>query len=416
MKFVLYGLNFAPEMTGIGKYTGELATWLAGRGHCVEVVTAPPYYPEWKVWCGFSGSSYVTERPMEVGRLVVRRCPLWVPEKVGGMARLLHLMSFALSSIPVLLMAVRRRPSLLVVVIPTLASVPVALFFAKLFSVPVWLHVQDFEVDAMLGLGLVRGGSRFGKAAVRIESWLMRCFDRVSTISPRMIERLRGKGVAAERVVLFPNWVDLQHVFPLPHPSPLRAFLGVGPDQVCVLYSGNMGEKQGIEILIDAARLLSGVSDIRFVLCGTGAARSRLEAAAAGLTNVCWRPLQPIERLNELLNAADIHVLPQREEAADLVMPSKLTGMLASGKATVGTAHAETGVGKVLDECGVRVPPGDAAALAGSIRALANDLELRSELGRRGRAYAMQHLGLDGILAAFESRALELVSPGGVST
>jgi colanic acid biosynthesis glycosyl transferase WcaI len=413
MRFLLYGINFAPEMTGIGKYTGELAAWLARRGHVVDVVTAPPYYPEWRVWQGYSGRRYMMENPMEGGRLSVRRCPLWVPTRVSGTTRLLHLASFALSSVPALLAAARRRPSVLVVVVPTLATAPAAWVVGRLFSIPVWLHVQDFEVDAMLDMGLVRGGTWFGRLAVRMESWVMRRFDRVSTISARMLDRLSAKGVSSERAVLFPNWVDLGSVFPLRHVSPLRPSLGLAPDQICVLYSGNMGEKQGIEILIEAAKLLLGQPHIRFVLCGTGAARARLEAASAGLPNVTWRPLQPVEKLNELLNAADIHVLPQREEAADLVMPSKLTGMLASGRATIGTAQAQTGVGKVLGQCGIRVPPGDAKALAGAIHSLADDPDRRRELGEQGRAYAAQHLGLEGILEAFEGAVRALVESDG---
>jgi colanic acid biosynthesis glycosyl transferase WcaI len=408
LRLLVFGINFAPELTGIGKYTGEMAEWFAGRGHRVEVVTAPPYYPEWKVRSGFSGSRWVRHLWGPGADIQVTRCPLWLPRKVTGMRRLLHLSSFAISSIPALVSAAMRRPAVLMLVVPTLATVPASLMVAWLWRIPIWLHVQDLEVDAMLSMNIVGGGHRFGRFALAVESWLLRRFDRVSSISTRMVERLVEKGVARDRVFEFPNWVDLESIQPLDGPNPLRSALGLREEDICILYSGNMGEKQGIEVVVEAARLLATRQDIRFVLCGDGAARERLQKTSEGLPNIAWWPLQPADRLNALLNAADIHVLPQRAEAADLVMPSKLTGMLASGRAVVGTADAETGLGTVLADCGVRVDPGDPAALASAIAALASDREQRAVLGRRGRQYAMKHLSRDRILATVEEQLITL--------
>ena len=105
MKILLYSLNFAPELTGIGKYSGEMANWLAGHGHEVHVVCAVPYYPEWRVHAGFGGWRW--QRRIEPqaggGSVTVVRCPLWVPARPSGAKRLLHLLSFALTSLPPLL-------------------------------------------------------------------------------------------------------------------------------------------------------------------------------------------------------------------------------------------------------------------------------------------------------------------------
>jgi len=179
---------------------------------------------------------------------------------------------------------------------------------------------------------------------------LLRRLDRVSAISDRMVERLAAKGVRPERCILFPNWVDTKAVFPLETPSPYRAELGIAEDQLVALYSGNMGEKQGLEMLLDVARRLSSEPRIRFVFCGEGAARQRLFDAGRHLPNVHWLPLQPAERLNDLLNMADIYLLPQRADAADLVMPSKLVGMLASGRPVIATAEPGTQVAQVAGE------------------------------------------------------------------
>lgn len=412
MRLALYSLNFWPELTGVGKYSGEMARWMADRGHEVRVVTAPPYYPEWEVSAGYRAGAYARQQWGAAGAPVhIVRCPLYVPARVTTLRRLVHLASFALTSLPALWQTLRRRPDVLVVLAPTMMVAPAAWLLSRLFRVPCWLHVQDFEVEAMFGLTLaidgrtdrVRGAVR--RAALAMESWMLRRFDRVSSITPRMVERLVHKGVAPSRTVLFPNWVDLSTVFPMQGANAFRAALGLGDDEVLVLYSGNLGEKQGLEIVVDAARELQhALPQLRFVIAGSGAARPRLEAQAQGLANLQWLPLQPLEKLNEMLNAADIHVLPQRADAADLVMPSKLIGMLASGRATVGTAAAATQLGQVLDQAGRRVDPGDLPALVEALRSLALDRQQRERLGVRGRAYAEQHFGQPAILQRVESQ------------
>jgi colanic acid biosynthesis glycosyl transferase WcaI len=128
----------------------------------------------------------------------------------------------------------------------------------------------------------------------------------------------------------------------------------------------------------------------------------------AGLGNLRWLPLQPAERLNDLLNLADIHLLPQRADAADLVMPSKLTGMLASGRPVVATAGQGTQLGRVVSGCGVLTPPGDGAALARAIVDLAADPAQRQALGAAARRYAETNLARDAIMSRFESTALAL--------
>jgi colanic acid biosynthesis glycosyl transferase WcaI len=166
-----------------------------------------------------------------------------------------------------------------------------------------------------------------------------------------------------------------------------------------------MAGKQGLETLLEAARLLEGDDSLRFVMCGDGAAREKLHREYGSLSNVIWLPLQPAERLNELLNLADIHLLIQLAGVVDLVMPSKLTGMLASGRPVVATAKAESQIAEVVAQCGIAVPPGDANALATAIRALGADPERRQRLGKAGRDYAVRTIDLSSVLGEFE-RAL----------
>lgn len=404
MRILLVGINYAPELTGIGKYSSEMAEWLVAAGHEVRVVTVPPYYPEWRVAEGYAAWRYRTETMRGVS---VWRCPVWVPARPSGLKRLLHLASFALSSLPVLLRQVFWRADAVIVIEPPLFCAPAAWLCARLSGASAWLHVQDFEVDAAFELGILR--SRGLRNIVSgLEGWLMRRFDRVSTISPNMVHRLTQKGVAPEKTVLFTNWVDVYSIFPQGGPSPMRMQLGIAPAVAVALYSGNMGEKQGLEIVLESAAALSSEKHIQFILCGDGAARQRLQERYAGLPNVKWLPLQPLELLNDLLNMADIHLLPQKAGAEDLVMPSKLTGMLASGRPVVATVSKGRQVAEVLTDCGVVVEPENALLLSEAILSLSKDKPRREKLGVRAREFAIKNWSKDGILSRFDRQLKEL--------
>lgn len=405
MKILIYGINFTPELTGIGKYTGEMAVWLSARGHQVQVATAPPYYPEWRIGENYSGRWYRSELLQGVQ---VLRCPLWVPAQPGGLKRIVHLLSFVLFSLPVVLWSLRLRPEVIIVVAPALFCAPVAWLAARLVGAKCWLHIQDFEIDAAFDLGLLKG-QRIKQWVLAAERWLLLRFDRVSTISDRMMDRLSAKTNGKCNRVLFPNWVDLDHIRPLQGANPFREQLGIGPDTLILLYSGNMGQKQGLEMLLEAAGLLADQHRYRFIMCGDGVARNRLQSMAEGLDNIRWLPLQPIERLNELLNLADIHLLPQSSDVADLVMPSKLTGMLASGKPVIATAASGTQVAQVVAHAGCVVPPGDITALVQAIEKLGEDEPLRYRLGSAGRTWIENEWGKEKVLKAFEDELQRLV-------
>ncbi len=409
MKVLLYGINFAPDPTGIAKYTSELASWLAAQGHEVRVVTAPPYYPEWRVREGYSAWRHRRETWHDVE---VLRTPLWVPSNPSGLARLAHLLSFSLFSLPTLVAQLFWRPALVWVVAPSFACAPSALVAARLSGARSWLHVQDFELDAAFKLGLLRG-RRVERLARWFERALLTRFDRVSTISERMLGLLRGKGVAAERAVMFPNWVDVRQIRPTADGGRYREQLDIPADAVVALYSGSMVAKQGLELLPAAARLLERLEPrLVLVICGEGLCRPQIEQLCQGLGNVRLLPLQPSARLPELLTTADIHLLPQHGDAADLVMPSKLTGMLSSGRPVVATARPETELGRVVDGRGLVVPPGDLGAFVRALLVLTRDAPQRRRLGEAARRYAEEFLSRDKVLGRFQDAVLDCVSAG----
>src|SRR3984957_12182265 len=368
MKILIYSANFAPEPTGIGKYSGDMAWWLADQGHEVRVVCAPPYYPNWQVDRKYRWPPYRREK-WRGGD--VWRTPLWVPKSPSGLTRLLHLLSFAIASFPVMLWQLPWRPDVVLTVAPAFMCAPAGLLAASLTGAKSWLHLQDFEIDVAFRMGLLKG-KLLQRVALRMERWILRRFDTVSTISSRMIERLRWKGVAAERVRYFPNWVDISRAAVLRSPQRYRAELGIPRDAIVALFSGTLGGKQGLTVIPAAARLM----------------QSAIEAAGAGLSNFHMIPLQPQDRLQELLSMADLHLMPQSPDAADLVLPSKLSGMLASGRPVVAACRAGTEIAELVAQCGLVVAPEDAQALASAVVALADDPTRRRELGYRARNIA----------------------------
>ena len=186
-----------------------------------------------------------------------------------------------------------------------------------------------------------------------------------------------------------------------------------------LLYSVNLLSKHGLELLAPLAASFENNPSIHFLFCGDGAFRPTLESLVSGHSNVTLLPLQPLDRLNDLLNAADVHLLPQRAGAADLVMPSKLTGMLSSGRPIIATADPGTQVARVVagdsaaQSCGLVVPAEEPAALHTAVERLIADPALRAQLGANARCYAVRHLGRQQVLEQFERDLESLIYPIG---
>ncbi len=406
MRILIYSANFAPEPTGIGKYSGEMACWLAEHGHEVRVVCAPPYYPAWRLDGKYRWPPYRRERWRGVD---VWRAPLWVPKSPGGVARVLHLLSFAITSFPVMIWQAAWRPEVVLTVAPSFMCAPAGLLTAWLCRAKCWLHLQDFEVDVAFNMGLLKG-KLLRQFVLSIESSLLRRFDTVSTISGRMVQRLLSKGVLAGKARYFPNWVDLARIKPVKNGC-FRAKLGIPQEQIVVLFSGTLGGKQGLMVIPEAAAFLASRSDIIFVVCGDGVMKPQIESAAAGLKNVRFMPLQPSEFVSDLLGMADIHLLPQSPDAADLALPSKLSGMLASGRPVIATCRQGTEISEIVAKCGMVVAPENGAELARAIAKLADDPVSRALLGGRARRFAEDHLERDAVL----NTAFANGEPGGLS-
>jgi colanic acid biosynthesis glycosyl transferase WcaI len=411
LRLAILGINYAPEEIGIARYTTDMANALAARGHQVEVIAGKPYYPQWTTYLPFRSGGWRKGRESGVA---ITRCPHYVPADPSGPRRILHLASFAAAALGPALKLVFRpgpaRPQVVICVVPALLCVPVAWLAARLSGAKLWVHVQDFEVEAAFATGLVASRAPLVKLAQALENRLLRLADRASTISPQMCDGLVRKGVRADRIVQIRNWADAQFK---PDPEAGAAFRhgwGLGQAHVA-LYSGNIANKQGIDILIAAARLTAHRRDIIWVICGQGPNRAQLEALAAGLDNVQFHNLQPSGRMGELLALASVHLLPQIPGAADLVLPSKLTNILASGRPVVATAQRGTGLSDEVEGCGVVTPPGDAAGLARAVAELIDDPQRRQELGQAAQRRARERWARERIIDRLENELQLICQP-----
>jgi colanic acid biosynthesis glycosyl transferase WcaI len=380
-KILIYAMNYSPEIAGVGHYTGDIGEEFVAMGHRLTVVTSLPHYPGWRVTPPYRNGRYKLET-LDGAKVI--RCPLILRQRMGGIWRLIAPLSFAAASAPIALWQIlRRRPDVVLCIEPTLMVAPVALIAARLIGARTVLHVQDLEVDACFAVGHLRPIAWLKALALRFEQRILGGFDGLITISAHMAERLVAKGVPVERIAVVRNWVDLDHIKPLEQVSPYRDQLGLRKSDRLALYSGNIGAKQGLHELIAAARRLSARSDLKFLIAGEGPAKAELVAKASDLANVRFLPFQPYERLSEFLGAADVHILPQAADAADLVLPSKLGGMLASGGRIVVTAAPGTELATFLAGAAIVVEPGDAAALAAAIVEAVDSAPEASRAARR---------------------------------
>ncbi|MGO9392736.1 glycosyltransferase [Rhodoblastus sp.] len=238
--------------------------------------------------------------------------------------------------------------------------------------------IASDPVDAAFEVGHLNG-ERIRSMALAFERRVLRRFDLAVTISNKMRQALLRKGMRADRTMVIRNWVDLDAIRPpaSEQSDVFRHELGLDRKKFVMLYAGHIGAKQALEVFLDAARLCQDVQQLHFVVAGEGPKKVELLARYGDLQNLSFLPLQPPGRFNQLLDLANMHVLPQMKQASDLALPSKLGAMLASGKPIVVTAEPDTELAELLHGSALLVPAGDPVALAAKIKEAAS-----TDLGR----------------------------------
>ncbi|PZE28543.1 glycosyltransferase family 4 protein [Curtobacterium sp. MCLR17_055] len=385
LSVLLIGINFAPETTGIAPYSTGLTEDLVRRGGRVRVLTAHAHYPQWR----FDGAPGRHTREERAG-VRIERFRHRLPSKPGGLARALSEVSFGIVT------STTRfgRPDVLVLVSPALLSSAISFVRSRLFTrVPVVIWVQD-----LYSLGLDELGERPGlmaRAVARLEGWLLRRADGVVVIHERfrdtVVERMN---VLPSKVTVVRNWSHLEEIEVVDRVSS-RKELGWADDDIIVLHAGNMGVKQGLENVVEAARLASEQgSRVRFVLLGDGNQRTMLEQAATGVEALRMLPSLSDDAFRRALAAADVLLVNERPGVAGMAVPSKLTSYFSTGLPVI----AATDPGSVteseilLSGGGTSVPAGDPQALLSAAEMLGGDSLRSVEMGRSGRRFRDERL------------------------
>ncbi len=405
-RILFIGGNFSPEQTGIGKYSGEMIYWLSQEGFNCTVVTTYPYYPQWKVQAPYNKNSfwYKKENVPATGSscgFTIIRCPHYVPKSPTGLKRIISDLSFFLTSSFVIFgMLFKKKNDFVFTVAPPFCLGLLGVLYKKLKGAKFLYHIQDLQIEVAQNLEIVKSKFLFN-ALFALERYIFNHADFISTISAGMIKKVKQK--AKKEILFLPNWVDIQKFHPINDKKKLKQDFNFNVNDKIVLYSGAIGEKQGLEAILDSAKYLGHIQDLKFVICGSGPYKENLLQLkkSMNLQNVIFLPLQPFEKLNALLNVADVHLVLQKNGASDLMMPSKLSTILSVGGVSIVTAKPGSSLFEVVDSnnAGLIIEPECQGALNSAIKyAISNE---HKEIENNARCYAEKNLSIHKILSAF---------------
>lgn len=402
-RILLLGGNYVPEPTGIGKYNGEMVDWLSREGYECGVITSYPYYPFWKAQPPYEGkcSWYMKETGLRYNTSVtVYRCPHYIPQSPSGLKRMISDLSFFISAFfRLLLLLFSKKYDYVIAVVPPFQLGLLGILYKWVKGSKFLYHVQDLQIDAAKELNMIKSKWLI-KLMFKIEKLILAKADHISSISDGMIRKIIAK--CNKPVISFPNWVDTVTFHPLPHKAILKQQFNFSPADKIILYSGSIGEKQGLESILYAAHELSDLN-IKFVICGSGPYKEKLKALMDNLQleNVVFLPLQPKEKLNEFLNMADIHLVLQKANANDLVMPSKLSTIFSVGGLALITATKDSSLHSIVSkhEMGILIEPENRAALIASIRKALQ--ESFGSIQDNARSFANEYLTINKVIEKF---------------
>lgn len=400
----LVGINFYPEDSSTGLYTTQMAEHLA-LTHNVEVITGFPYYPEWEIRETYKNqSTYLKEKKENI---TIYRYKQYVPKEPSFKKRILHLLDFTVGSLWNVFKV--KKSDLVICVVPFTTSIVLGLLVAKLRGAKVWVHIQDFEFDAAVESGLA-GEQRGVKAKIfkglfALEQKLLNKADIVSTISYGMIAKLKTKTDTPH--YFFPNWVDETFI----EPSKTQQHTLMQSNKFKILYSGNIGAKQDWDFFIKVVDHFKHREDIEFIVVGAGAKKEWLVEQTKSMKNITHTMPVEYATLPDLLCSANLHILFQKNDVIDTVMPSKLLGMMASATPSVVTGSLESEVAKVFNKSqgGYFFDSDNFNDVVQSIEKLSTDKKMAFTMGKDARTYIIEHFSATKVLSNFEEKVQEVV-------
>ena len=400
MRILIYTYNYFPEPIGIAPLVTELAEGLVKRGHEVRVVTGMPNYPQRRIYEGYRGKFYMTELTNGVA---VQRSFVWVRPKPTLFDRMLLELSFVVTSFVHALRG--KRPDVIFITAPPLPVAVPAAILGWIHRTPIILNLQDILPDAAVHVGLLRN-QKLIRIFEHLEQFAYRIATKTSVIAEDFVDHLLKKGVQADKIVQIPNWVDVNFIRPLPKENNSFRAEHQLIDKFVVIYCGNIALTQGLETVIEAASCLHHIPEIAIVIVGEEDALQRLQqyCEVCGAQNVTLLPLQPREKLPDMLAAADVGLVVQKHNVISFNMPSKIQVLLASGRAVVASVPPNGNAAKAIEQSGggIVVPPEAPEALAAAILDLYYQPEKIKMLGEKSRKYALEHYTLEQALDQYE--------------
>lgn len=411
MHLLVMGINYAPEPISVAPFTTGLCEHLVEQGHRVSVITAFPYYPQWRTYDGYRGLLYKYER---INGVDVRRVIHFVPSEPKKLAqRLIHDITFSFNA----MLAIPPVGSLdgIFCSSPPPFMPTVAWLASRLHGVPFAMQLTDLATDAATSLGMLNREGWLVRWAHALENLNYERAAGISVLCSGFRDKLIRRGVPAEKIGIVPTWADTETIRPLPRENDFRRRNGLAVDDFVMLHAGNMGLKQGLHTVVEAARLSeASYTRAKWLLVGDGEERRRLQesAAACGLSALRFLPLQPAETFPYMLAAADVLLLVQRADVTDSVIPSKLLTYMAAGRPIVASVNKDSEVARRIQEgdCGLIVPPEDPHSLVDAIQYLRAAGVEAQRLGHNGRVYVEERFGKRTVLGLYD-RFLATVFP-----
>jgi colanic acid biosynthesis glycosyl transferase WcaI len=406
--------HFEPDVAPTGEVMSRIAHELIDRGHRLHVVTSLPWYRHHAIEPGWEGSVVRHER---CSWGAVTRVHPFPTDKRNIPARALAFGGFTVLATLVASMS-RTRPDAVLAMSPPLTLGMAGWTVARARGVPFVFNIQDVFPDVAVELGVLRN-RRVIAAASWLERFSYRRADAVTVLSDDLAENVRAKVAAGgerpgardpAKVRVIPNFVDTARIRPVDPDNAYRRQFGLDGKRV-VMYAGNVGFSQSLDLIIDAAAALAHEDDVVFVINGGGAAKAELERKARGMANVRFVDMQPKDRLPEVLAAGDLHVVPLKRGLARSSVPSKLYSILAAGRPVVASVDPGTEVARTVEAAGagIAVPPEDAEAFTKAIAWLLDDAARRADQGRAGRRFVETWASPAAVAGAYEDLFEELV-------
>jgi colanic acid biosynthesis glycosyl transferase WcaI len=410
MKLLVLGINYDPELTGISVYNTEMCEFLVKKGHHVRMITGFPYYP-----FGMDFSSWYDQKKFQLapflteiinGVEVVRAC-LYKPKEVSTIKRMIHELSFCFFALFRLLFSFKKY-DVIICVAPPLFLGLVAYAVSRIKQVPFVFHVQDLQPDAAVELGMIKKGMLV-KFLYSVERFIYNKAQTVFTISEGMRDKIISKGFDKDKVRLFYNWANTEMFAPLPKNNSFSKRHGL-QNKFIVLHAGNMGQKQDMRIILEAARILKDDATILFLLVGRGVKRKNVdeELKKNNLKNILLLDVQPKSVVNEMFASADVALITQFENVKDIVMPSKVFGPALAERPLIIAAAEECEISRLAKQhhFGMVIESENADSLADAIKIIKGNRDLALNMGKNGRLFMLEERNMEKIINQFEKEVL----------